>query len=440
MKKLIIITALILFSSSWSLAQQQEQPPGGMQELGAYSIFFEHYKNESYESAIRYGRWIWVNMPKQLKGYNKFDLEKNLDRLIKSYGGAAENASDPSVREAYIDTALIIFDKVFENFSEDQIDYYNWHLRKGRFYQTHSDNIDNASDKAGEEYTKAFNMKPEEFTELGDGYYVRVMIQSLISAGEKDLALRMINEAEPHAGEKLKDYFNEARNDLFENPEERITFLEGRLEEEPENVEILNQLRELYRNQGMNDKVMEINNKLYEINPNLENTQRLAEAALSNADYDQAIRYLKEAIDKSDDNEQKAELALEISDAYLNKEELQQARSFAHEAQKHNSKSGEPLVQIADIYAQAINQCTSGRKLTRDDKVVYWLVLDYLDKAKSTDSSVANNVDRKYDAYEPVTPTTEEKFFNGWEEGDTIEVDESINQCYSWISESTTVR
>lgn len=440
MKKLILITALIFFSSSWSLAQQQEQPPGGMQELAAYSIFLENYKNESYESAIKYGRWIWKSMPSQLKGYNKFDLERNLDRLIKSYGGAAENANDPSVKEAYIDTALTIFDKVFENFSEDQIDYYNWHLRKGRFYQTHSDNIDNAADKAGEEYKKAFDLKPEEFTKLGDGYYVRVMIQSLISAGQKDLALSTIDEAEPHAGEKLKSYFNDARNDLFENPKERISFLEGRLEEEPENAEILNQLRDLYRDQGMNDKVMEVNRKLYDLDPNFENTQRLADAAIGNANYDQAIKYLKEAISKTDDNAEKAELALQISDAYLNKEELQSARSFAREAQKYDSNSGEALVQIADIYAQSVNQCTSGRKMTREDKVVYWLVLDYLDKAKSTDSSVANNVDRKYDAYEPVTPTTEEKFFKGWEEGNTIEVDESINQCYSWINESTTVR
>lgn len=440
MKKLLIITALVLFSSSWSLAQQQEQPPGGMQELAAYSIFLENYKNESYDTAIKYGRWIWKNMPEQLKGYNKFDLERNLDRLIKSYGGAAENASDPAVKEAYVDTALMIFDKVFENYSEEQIDYYNWYLRKGRFYQTHADNINNASEKAGEEYQEAFELKPEAFTNLGDGYYVRVMLQSLISSGEKDLALSIIDEAEPYAEPELIDYFNEARNDLFENPEERITFLEGRLEEEPENTEILKQLRDIYEDQGMNDKLMEVNEKLYEINPSLENTQTLAEAALSNAEYDRAIRYLKEAIDKSDDNAQKAELALEISNAYENKEELQSARQFARQALKFNPDSGRPLVQIADIYAQAVNNCTSGRKMTREDKVVYWLVLDYLDKARSTDSSVANDVDRKYQAYEPVTPTTEEKFFKGWEEGDNLEVDESIDQCYSWISETTTVR
>ncbi|MDX1586308.1 MAG: hypothetical protein R3222_06180, partial [Balneolaceae bacterium] len=84
--------------------------------------------------------------------------------------------------------------------------------------------------------------------------------------------------------------------------------------------------------------------------------------------------------------------------------------------------------------------CTSGRKMTRDDKVVYWLVLDYLDKARRVDSQVSNTVQRQYQSYQPVTPTTEEKFFKGWEKGDKIAVDGSLNSCYSWVGETTTVR
>lgn len=440
MKKLLITTALVLFSSSWALAQNSAGPPGGMQELAAYSIFLENYKNESFESAIKYGGWIWKNMPEKLEGYNKFNLERNLDRLIKSYGGAAEDASDPSLKEAYVDTALMIFDRVFENFSEDEINYYDWHLKRGRFYQSHSDQIDNATDKAAEEYKKSFDMNPEEFTELGDGYYVRVIVRSLSSAGKKDEALSIIDEAEQYAGPELREYFTDARDDLFDTPEERMTFLKSRLEEDPENEDVLRQLRDLYEDEGMNEELLEINEKLYELDPSFENTRTLAEAAQSNANYERAIRYLKEAIDKAEENKQKAELALEISKAYENMEEFEESRSFARQALDFNSDWGEPLVQIADVYAQSVNECTSGRQMTREDKVVYWLVLDYLDKARSTDSSVSNDVERKYEAYEPVTPTTEEKFFKGWETGDELEVGESIDPCYSWINETTTVR
>ena len=37
-------------------------------------------------------------------------------------------------------------------------------------------------------------------------------------------------------------------------------------------------------------------------------------------------------------------------------------------------------------------------------------------------------------------PTAEETFFKGWKKGDTIKVDKSLRDCYSWINETTTIR
>lgn len=442
MKKLLLLSALILFSSSWSIAQSSVKPPGGMSEIQAYSIFLENYRGESYESAVQFGRWIWKGMPKTIEGYSKFDLETNLDRLITAYGGLAKNTQDPSVREAYLDTALTIYDKVFNNFSEDQINYYDWHINKGRFYQEHSNYIDNATTKAADEYLQAYKMKPEEFTKYGDGYYMQVMLQNMVSNGKKDQVLNIIKKTEPYAPTKLVSYYDNVRNQLFESPEERITFLEGQLKENPEDTEILTQLRDLYQGQEMVEKASKISQKLYEINPSYDNTMALADIATSNANYDRAIKYLKEAMSKTDDQQQKAEIALQISDAYLNKEQLQSARRFARNAIDYDSDWGQPYIQIADTYAQAVNQCTNNRKLTKEDKAVYWLVLDYLDQAEQVDPNTANEVSRKYKSYEPVIPTSEEKFF--WqpplETGDEFTIDSSVNECYGWINETTTVR
>lgn len=442
MKKLLLIPALILFSSSWTFAQAQVSPPDGMSQIEAYSIFYENYKSDSYERAIKNGRWIWQGMPESIEGHSGFDLKRNLERLISAYGSLAEEKSDPSEKEAYADTALTIFEKVFDHFGEENLNTFDWHLERGRFYQTHSDYLSDASEKAAEDYLQAYKEDPEKFTKLGDGYYSQVMLRELVSLGEKDQALKIVKESEPYAATQLQDYFDDVRNKLFDSPEERITFLEGELEESPEDEEILQQLLDLYQEEDMRDKAVEISNKLYEINPNYENTMALAEMAQSNADYSEAINYLKEALNKTDDAEEKAEIALEISDAYLNQDELQDAREFANTAIDHDSDWGDPYIQIADIYARAVNNCTNNRKMDRTDKVVYWLVLDYLDQARQVDSSVSNEVDRKYQSYEPVTPTTEEKFF--WqpplEEGDEIEVDAELNECYDWISETTTVR
>ncbi len=445
MKKLLLLTVFILFGSSWSLAQSEQssaQPPSGMSEIQAYSIFYENYKSESYEMARQFGGWIWKNMPETIEGYSRFDLNTNLERLVTVYSGLAENEQDPSLKEAYIDTALLIAERSMEKFSDDSDTVFEWHIKRGRLYQTHSGMIDNSSARAAEEYLQAFEMKPEEFTKEGDGYYIRVLVRELANAGKKDQALAVMDKAEPYGSSKVQNFFNDKRGDLFDSPEERITFLEEQRKENPEDEEILTQLRDLYQDEEMTDEAREVGQKLYELNPNFENTKAVADAAISNANYDMAIKYLKEAMDKASEDRQRADIALEISDAYLNKEELQSAREFAREAMEYDSDWGKPYIQVADIYARAVSQCTSDRKMDRKDKVVYWLVLDYLDKAKGVDSSTSNEVSRKYKSYEPVTPTTEEKFF--WqpplEEGDKFEVDASLMECYGWINETTTVR
>jgi hypothetical protein len=95
---------------------------------------------------------------------------------------------------------------------------------------------------------------------------------------------------------------------------------------------------------------------------------------------------------------------------------------------------------MARIYASAISQCSAGRQIDRDDRTVYWLVLDYLDRARSADPSVANAVTREYRTYTPALPTAEDKFFRGWETGETIQIGSNISECYAWINETTTVR
>ncbi|HEX6983126.1 MAG TPA: hypothetical protein VF181_10230 [Balneolaceae bacterium] len=443
MKKLVLLSALVLFSSSWSLAQTSSaQPPNGMSEVAAYSIFLGNYKNESYEGAIRFGRWMWKGMPETIEGYSGFDLERNLDRLITAYGKVTETTADPSLREAYIDTALIIYDKVFDHFSKDEISYYDWYLSRGRFYQTYSSMVENAEAKSTEDYLKAFELSPEKLTKLGNGYYVQSILQGLVSQNEKEKALGVIKKSEPYASSQLQGFYDDIRQKLFDSPEEQIAFLESELKDNPKNEEVLRQLLTLYQNQEMYDKAADISQKLYDINPSYENTMALAEMAISNADYDMAIRYLKEAMDKAENAEQKAQIAIQISDAYLNQEQLQDAREYARMAIDFDSDWGVPYIQIADIYARAVNQCTNNRKMTPEDKVVYWLVLDYLDQAEQVDPDVANEVQRKYQAYEPVTLTTTEKFF--WnpplETGQDIAVDASLNECYGWINETTTVR
>ncbi|MDZ7716338.1 MAG: hypothetical protein U5J95_09020 [Balneolaceae bacterium] len=437
MKKLLIVLGFLLVGSSSTYAQS---PPQGLAEIDAYSIFYENYRSNAYEEAIKFGRWIWKGMPKEIEGYSRFDLATNLDRLTKVYTKYAQSLEDPSLRTAYLDTTQIIYQKAFDNLS-DEINLYDWHFNRGRFYQQNANYIDNGMSKAVADYKRAFEENPEKLTNQSNGYYLKILLQHMSSQGSNDEALAIIEEAAQYDDGTLSEFFDDMRSDLFESNEERITFYEGKLEENPEDTEALNKLRNLYEEEEMIEKAQEVNMKLYELNPNLENTRALARFAVKNANYADAVKYLKEALDKADDANIKAEISLELAGAYLNRENLQQARRYARQAADLRSGWGAPYIMIGDIYAEAVNSCTRGRKIERSDRAVYWLAVDYYNKAKNVDSSSTGNADRKINAYKPVLPTAEDiHFTSAWTEGESLRIDSSINSCYSWIKESTTVR
>lgn len=423
-------------------AFSQSEPPHGMSDFEAYSVFYDNYHNGDFEMALRFGKWMLEAQPRSLPGNPQFDLSRQYDRMIKVYVGMAEKQSDPSLKAAYIDTAASLFDDVYETFTEEEISVYRWKFEEGRFYQTNSRHIDNGMQKAYESYMEAFELDPERLTNAGDGYYVRLLLNNFVSQRDRESALAMIEVLEPIADENVKSAISEARDKLFDSPEERIGLVQTRLENNPNDVDLLSELASLYDSVGDRAKSIETAEKLYEIEPNFENTRKLAEFASADAQYETAIRYLREALDKTDDNTVKRNVSLEIAENYQNINNLEQARAFAKRSAQLDSSWGRPYLRLATIYANAVSQCTQneGRTMDVDDRAVYYLVLDQLDKAKEVDPSLANTVDRRYPTYTPVLPSTENKFFKDWEEGMDLKIGGNLRECYSWIDETTTVR
>lgn len=438
MKKYIFAIVFIFTLSSQAFSQSE--PPYGMSEIQAYSIFYENYRTGNYDMARQFGRWMLENKPRSIEGNNSFSLPRQYERMIKVYTELSDQESDPSLSSAYIDTALTVFNDAFETFTEDEIDYFEWYLDRGRFYQEHQGTIRNGLDKAYEDYEKAYELNAEKLVQSADGYYIQILLKKYVSDEEKEAALEMIEEVEPMASSALAETINEVRNDLFSDPEERIGFLESRLENNPDDIQLMSELAELYENTGQRQQAIQYAEKIYETEKTFENARRLADYAKADGQNQKSIQYLNEAFEISDDTDAKKNIALEIAEIQQNEGNLSEARSFARQAINLDQNWGQPYIRIASIYAAAISQCTSGRQIERDDRTVYWLVLDYLDRARSVDSSTSSTVSNRYQTYEPVMPTAEHKFFQGWETGDEFKIGSNIGECYSWIDETTTVR
>mgnify|MGYP007000201939 len=75
MKVLATLIGLLLFTNSGLKAQDcTATPPYEMNELAAFCIFQDNYKNKDYPFALMYGRWLLCSKTKELEGYPRFSL------------------------------------------------------------------------------------------------------------------------------------------------------------------------------------------------------------------------------------------------------------------------------------------------------------------------------------------------------------------------------
>lgn len=441
MKFLTLLAAFLVVSSQLTYAQDNTEPPHGMGELEAYSVFTDAYRSDDFELAANFGEWMIHAKPEEIEGHAGFELSQQFERMVHIYAGLAEQESDPSAISAHLDSALEVYDEAFKTFTGDE-NHFDWYIHKGRFYQEYQDLFDNGFESVFENYEKAYEIDPRKYTDLNDGYYAQILLMNYVSNSENDKALAMIDEIEDYAPPELQNEIDDARNELFDSPEERVEFLESRLADVDgeEEEEILSEIVELYKELGETERSRQWAHELYEKNPNYENTRSIADIYLSDGQYADAIDYLSDALDQSPSDAEKKQAALDLADAHQQIDNLQEARSYARQAIDIDAESGEAFLRMASIYAAAVSECTSGRDVERDDRTVYWLVMDYLEQAKEVDSSVASTADERMASYEPVLPTSEDVFFRDWEDGEEIRIDGTHEECYSWIDEPTTVR
>ena len=442
MKVIATLVGLLLLTNSGLKAQDcTATPPYEMNELAAFSIFQDNYKNKDYPFALMYGRWLLCSKTKELEGYPRFSLASQYPKFIDIYTQIGLGEQDPSIREAYIDTALSLFEEQFTLFTDEEVDKYELHQDRGRYLLENYQNIDGGLDMAYGDFKAMFDMDVEKTTLLGEGYYVRVVIDDLVRKGEKDMVISMIDQATAYAGLELSTYFDDTLESLFNTPEERLEFCGAKLEENPESIEDLKCVAEAQEDLNMTVEFLQTTLLIHELEPTFDSALTLAETEKGNSSYASAAEYFKQALEMADNDTDKKNINLELADVYSSTGELSTSKRYVQDALAIDDAFGRAYIKLASVYGQAVSSCTESRKLEARDKVVYWVVVDYLTRAKSVDASVTNTVNSQLATYEAVTPSAEDKFFTlRYEQGQRVQVNSSLDSCYSWINESTVVR
>lgn len=433
------LAALLVFSvlPSDAVAAQDCGEVDDMTKATNYSLYYESFKNQDYASALPYLRWMLQCAP-AYAGPNRTS-DKNIERAIETYQALGQNADDPEMARAYLDTALTWFDQAIPTLEEAGVeisnkDHYQWTLNKGRFIQENSEALEDLQGEAYTLYREAYEIAPSEVP----SYYLQLVVYDFVRNDDKQGAVDVMEEIESDRGddEELMNYIAQVRNSLFKTPEERMAFLEGQLEKNPEDGEIIAELFEIYMDLGYRDEMYGMGERLLESAPTARTYQLLGKARLDDGEAEAAMEMYEQALELPGAESAMRDIYYNMGIAQQQMEQLRQARSYFRQALEVDSDFGPALIAIGDLYVSAVSSC-GGAQMEREDQAVYWLAADYYDRAASRDDAVARQARSKLNNIRPYFPNQEALFFKNWQAGQSYGVDYG---CYAWIGETTRVR
>jgi tetratricopeptide (TPR) repeat protein len=168
--------------------------------------------------------------------------------------------------------------------------------------------------------------------------------------------------------------------------------------------------------------------RLYDTERSAVSAAQLAEMNVARKKYSEAEKYYTEAIELERNNVVKSGLLTKLATIELTSNNKQAARDFAKEAYSLDPANGNALYIIAEAYAGA----RVGEAF--ENQTVYWVVVDYLVRAKNVDPGLKNQADERIAIYSRLYPTKEEAFFR------SLVNEGAAYYVGGWVNESTTIR
>lgn len=414
-----------------------EEEPDQNTKMMNYSLYWESFKNEDYETSMPYLRWMIRCAPAEPR-----NDDRNFERLRKGYEALAIASEDADTKRVYLDSSLMVFDNAVALLQEAgaEVDEYEWTFEKGRFILKHIDTLNDMEQEAYDAFLKNYDMDAERL----QPYYYNIIIGAYVKNDDKQGAIDFMDEIEQNHGQKpefaeVMGYVTQVRDALFSSPEERMEFLESRLDQDPDNLEFMSELFDIYQELGERDKMFAMGDRLMEMEPSSETYILVAKLRQDDGELEEALDLYQQALDLLGEDgsaETRRSIYYNMGLAYTEQEQLSRARTFFRNALQADNTFAPALIGIGDLYVTAVRNCGS---LEREDQAVYWLATDYYERARARAESDRDKTlaSRKIQSIRPSFPNAEALFFNNWKEGDSYRIDYG---CYTWVNETTKVR
>ncbi len=359
---------------------------------------------------------------------------------VKIFQYKIENAKDPALQSAYVDTLLLIYDKRIQYFGEE-----GYVLgRKGKDILRYR----------SQDYAKAYEALKQSFDASG------LEVDPGVSVGMFETCVLLYKDGVIPAQELLGNYLaisnntdkqleNGGRANVAEMVNTRINAalgkaglndcndleaaFRGKIDANSQDPAFLNLVAGLLQKSDCinTDFYGLVNEKLFEIEPKPDLAYTIAWYNIRKEKFALAISYLSKAIEIETDADKKSHYYYQMAILCNTRMNLQEdAVRYAEKAIDFLPAWGDPYFVIANAYIQSGKDCFEG---AFERSAVYWVATDMCLKAKSVDNSVTEKANGYIADYARFYPNNEEAFFRSLQDGSPYNV-----AC--WINKQTTVR
>ena len=392
------------------------------------SLYSTYYENKDFNMALKFWRPVFTECPGSSKN-TYIKGEAMYKEMFRKTGN-----------KAYIDSVLMVLSQRTKYFNESAVN----DMRKSIALYELGGNDPDYSRESYKYISEVMKTSPQNFDHTFSTLYMAVAARcyslkvieapEVINAYSQAMAI-----VDSRLAQKPDDsrYINARKNidAVFKSSgaancaslEELFT---PKVNQNPADTALLKKVLVLLTETGCLDSELYFiaATNLYSTGRSAAAAAQLAEMNYARKKFDEAKKYYTEAISLEPNAKVKSNLLTKLASLELTSDNKQAARDFAKQAYSLDNTNGNALFIIGESYAGA----RVGESF--ENQTVYWVVVDYLIKAKNTDPALKEQADERIEIYSRLFPTKEEGFFRSIiEEG-------SPYQVGGWVNENTTVR
>ena len=405
----MISVAVLALAGSSSLSAQGKFGPDSAECIKYLSYYTEYYKQKNYDSAIPNWRKAYHLCPPS----SRYTMLSNGTTLVKRL--IQQNSKNPIYRDALVDTLMTIYDQRVEfwpkyatsSLNNKALDMYNFMKKEPMKMYNGITEIISINKSATTPNVFLFQMNTA-IDLYKDGL---LDPESVISAYET--AIKYLSEATPkNDTEKASiekvvgDVENLFISSQVASCDNLIALFGPRYEADSQNLDLAkNIVKMMSVTDGCMDNDLFLNavTTMYTLEPSYNSAYFLYKLYSSRGDVDNAVNYMEEAIAAEEsDAETDASYNFELAAfCYKNGRKAKAIECANKSIELSDTFDGKAYMLMGTLWGGLV--CPGNEIETR---AKYWVAVDYMNKAKNADPTLAedaNNHIRQYSAYYPQT-------------------------------------